>query len=473
MNDSAPDALSGDSTAVQENPFELQENPFELACQAARIGVWDWDLVSGAYDVSPLAREIQGFSHDEQVTLAKVRALCHPDDLAKTQAVLERALDPQVRSRERYIYRIQDPATGEIRWMRAHGVARFAEVHGKIQAVHYSGSIEDITDREKTRLALAESEARLRVALDAAQMAVWELDIGSDTLTPSVELNRLYGFPNNATPSADDFRACYAPGEAERLARAGAEVRARGESQIQTAVRHRFPDGSERVFMLRAALAPPDGSGRERAIGVVFDVTRQANQEDRLKAAARELRHRLMNMAALMGAIAGRTWPRDERYESFRGRLRALSASADLMFGTGCHSTPLGKLIEHVLEPFREADAGFAIDGPEVSLPEREVSGIAMVVHELATNALKYGALSVPGGQVRLTWTVTGNGRQVNLTWKEHGGPEVHPPESEGFGTFLLSRAALPLPHRVTLSYPADGVQARIALVLDETVDRP
>ena len=261
MNNAAPDA-----PGIQTAPVE--EDAYKLACLAARIGVWEWDLRSGRIYFSPLAREIQGFSPDEPVTLAKLRTLSHPDDVAETRAALDRALDPALRSRESYVYRIRCPATGEIRWMRAHGVARFAEVDGEIQAVHYSGSIEDITDQEKTRRALVESEARLRVALDAAQMAVWELDIGSDTLTPSAELNRLYGFAEDATPSANDFRARYAPGEGERLAKAGAEARARGETQIQTRVRHSFPDGAERVFMLRAALAPPDCSGRERAIGV-------------------------------------------------------------------------------------------------------------------------------------------------------------------------------------------------------------
>ncbi|WP_411976464.1 PAS domain-containing protein [Sulfitobacter faviae] len=257
----------------EERSEPRDSDPYQLACLAAGVGVWDWDLRSDEIYFSSLAREIQGLSQDEPATFATVRSLTHPDDAADMLAALEHALDPENRLQESYVYRITRPDTGELRWVRAHGVARFAEVEGKIQAVHYSGSIEDITEREEMRRALTESEARLRIALDAAQMAVWEIDLESDIVTSSVELNRLYGFPDDAKPAADDFRARYAPGEGERLAKAGAEARASGENKLQTQVRHLFPDGSERVFLLRAALAPVDHTGRERAIGVVFDIT--------------------------------------------------------------------------------------------------------------------------------------------------------------------------------------------------------
>ena len=170
-------------------------------------------------------------------------------------------------------------------------------------------------------------------------------------------------------------------------------------------------------------------------------------------------------MAALMGSIAGRTWSRDERYERFIGRLRALSASADLMFGGELRSITLKEVVEYVLAPFREDAAVFKLEGPEVFVADTDVSGLAMALHELATNAVKYGALSVPTGRVELNWELQADGRSVVLLWKEQGGPEVSPPEREGFGTFLLAKGALPPPHRVDLSYPADGLQARILLV--------
>ncbi|WP_411976482.1 sensor histidine kinase [Sulfitobacter faviae] len=451
----------------EERSEPRDSDPYQLACLAAGVGVWDWDLRSDEIYFSSLAREIQGLPPDEPATFATVRALTHPDDAAGMLAALERALDPENRSQENYVYRITRPDTGELRWVRAHGVARFAEVEGKIQAVHYSGSLEDITEREEMRRALAESEARLRIALDAAQMAVWEIDLESDIVTSSVELNRLYGFPDDAKPAADDFRARYAPGEGERLAKAGAEARASGENKLQTQVRHVFPDGSERVFLLRAALAPVDHTGRERAIGVVFDITEQARQEERIATVADELRHRLKNLAALMGAIAGRTWARDAHYESFMARLRAMSAATDLMFGKETRAIAVSELVDHVLAPFQDETCKIRIEGSPVPVPNKAISGLAMALHELATNAVKHGALSVPTGGIDVSWQSTADGA-LELHWKEHGGPPVTKPEHEGFGTQLLRRGALPPPHRVELCYLACGLEAHIHVAGDD-----
>ena len=449
---------AGEPAAAKET------DPYRIACLAAGIGVWDWDLRTDEFALSPLARQIQGLPQDGAVSFAAVRGLTHPDDVAAMRAALDRALDPEIRSRESYVYRIRRFDTGGLRCVRAHGVAQFAEIEGQVRAVHYSGSIEDITEREQTRHALAESEARLRIALDAAQMAVWELDIASDAVTSSVELNRLYGFPDDATPTADEFRSRYAPGEAERLAKAGAEARARGEAQLQSRLRHVFPDGTERVFVLRAALAPTDGRGRERAIGVVFDQTEQARQEQQVETAARELLHRLKNMASLIGAIAGRTWPRDERYESFLGRLRAMSAATDLMFGEEARALSMPDLVEHVLASFRDRAGSIELDGPSVLVPQAAVSGLAMALHELGTNAVKHGALSVPSGTVSISWQQGEADGALDLRWKERGGPRVAPPERQGFGTLLLRQGALPPPHRVELAFPADGLEARIGV---------
>jgi two-component sensor histidine kinase len=437
---------------------------YRLACLAAEIGVWDWELSSGTISLCPLARKVLGLPSEGPICLADIRALTHPDDAVEMRAALDRALDPEIRSRESYVYRIRRGDSGDIRWLRANGVATFGIVEGRTQAVHYSGSIEDITEREHMRRALVESEARLRVALDAARMAVWELDIESDTVAPSAELNRLYRFPEDARPSANDFRRRYAQGEAERLAQAGAEARRRGETQIQTAVRHVFPDGTERTFMLRAALAPADCTGRERAIGVVFDITDQARQEERVETLTHELRHRLKNMATLVAAIAAQTWPRDDRYEGFLGRVRALAAATDLMFGNETRSATVQELLESVLMPFRAAHEAIDIHGPQLPVPEPAISGLAMAFHELATNAVKHGALSVPDGRVSVNWHHRPDDGALCLRWTERGGPPVSPPDQEGFGTQLLRRGALPPPNEVKLLFEPGGLVACICV---------
>ncbi|KIQ71278.1 PAS domain S-box [Wenxinia marina DSM 24838] len=449
---------------MAEAPVRLER--LERAMRAAEIGVWDWDLVTDAFDYSPSARDIFGLPPEGRLSIEDIRALVHPEDSEATRAATGRVLDPLLRSTETYTYRIRRGDTGDRRWIRARGLAEFSGDGPDARAVRFTGTVEDITEAEETRRALAISEARLRIALDAAAMAVWDLDIESDTLVAGPELKRLYGFPEDSDPTPADLRATYAPGEAERLERENAEAMARGDTSIQTRVRHVLGDGTERVLTVRAALAPDDGSGRRRAIGVVFDVTDQVANEERLATIARELRHRMKNMVTMAGVLAGRTWPRDEAHATYVDRLRAMGASADLMFGAEDGlSVPLVDIVDRILAPFRRPGSdGIAMDGPDMTLPERTASGLAMVLHELGTNATKHGALSRNGGEVRVAWRETPRG--LRLHWTERGGPTVCPPAGDGFGMVLLRRAALPSPHEVSVTFDPAGLSATIDVVL-------
>jgi PAS domain S-box-containing protein len=436
------------------------------ACDAAGIGIWDWNLVTGGMDYCARARAICGFTEDAPVTLEMARAVTHPEDLPRTSEASRRALDPSLRADVTYTYRILRHDDGQVRWVRARGAARFAEAaDGEQQAVRYTGTIEDITDAELIRRALLESEARLRIAVDAARMAVWEVDLEANEVTPSPELNAMYGFPPDARPTIAEFRSRYAPGERERLERDAAEAARRGEDMLQTRVRHILPDGAEKVFLIRANLAPDDGTGRRRAIGVVFDVTDQVRQEDQLAATALELRHRLKNMASVTSVLAARTWPRDDKYRSFAGRLQAMTAAADLMFGRTSATVSLDAVVTRIVAPFEgDGPSRFVVSGlPDVDLPERQASGLAMVLHELCTNATKYGSLSVDGGQVMLAWEPGGDG-EVVLRWREVGGPPVMAPVREGFGSLLLRAGALAGQDRASVDFHPEGVGATIVL---------
>ena len=455
-----------------DQPRHLSELTKELdrlrrALSAAGLGIWDWDLVTGRMSYCARAREICGFPAEGPVTLEMARAVTHPDDLPRTWRESQDALDPEKRADVNYIYRVVRQNDGRTRWVRARGLAEFDGEGACQKAVRYTGTIEDVTEAEQLRRSAIESEARLRIAVDAAQMAVWELDLDTDEITPSAELNRLYGFAADARPSTDDFRSRYAPGERERLEQAGAEAVSRGETLLQSRVRHAFPDGSEKVFVVRASLAPEDGTGRKRAIGVVFDVTEQVRQERQLAVAAEELRHRLKNMASIVSVIAGRTWPQDERCRSFVGRVRAMTAAADLMFGRTTSSISVAEAVERALAPFcEEDDARLRIGAlPEAEIPEKTASGLAMVLYELGTNATKYGALSAQKGHVQLDAVIAPDGT-LQIEWVETGGPPPSEPERPGFGLLLLRHGALSPPDRVDLEFRPEGLRASIFVQL-------
>lgn len=441
---------------------------YELACRAAGIGVWELHVDEDRLVYCPIARSIFGFPEYGTITREMVYGVIHPDDADVVRAAASRALDPNLRSSETYSYRIRRFDTGELRWLVGHGIAYFDGDGPMGVAVLYAGSIRDVTERELTRQALARSEERLRLAVDAAEMAVWDLDLESGVVAQSPDLNRMLGFPEDAHPSLDELRSRYAPGERDRLEAEGAAATARGETSLQTRVNYVVPGKGEVTYVLRAALAEPaDGSPPgKRIIGVLFDATEQVRAEERLKTANGELRHRLKNMANLAGIFARQTWLGDPKLDTYLGRLRALAVSADLMFGTRDASLRLGDVVFQSLKPFMDDfQDRIVVDGPtDIILPDAHSTGIALVLHELATNAVKHGALSVKSGRVAVVWNV--ENANVQMKWTETKGPEVTAPASQGFGLGLLRRGALPPPSRVSLDFRAEGLVADLCISL-------
>ncbi len=439
---------------------------YQLACEAARIGVWELHVAEDRLVYSHLARSIFGFPAEGEVTREMVHRTIHPDDLEIVLAAARRAMDPAIRSNETYAYRISRRDTGELRFIRAHGIARFAE--GSDRAVLYAGSVRDVTEEELTRQALADSEERLRLAVDAAGMAVWDLDVASNTVAHSPGLNRILGFPEAAHPTVEDLQSRYAPGEQERLQAEGAAAQERGEAILQSRVRYEVPGKGEVTCVLRAATATSVSgeANPKRVIGVLYDVTEQARAEDRLKTLNDELRHRLKNVANLAGIFARQTWPADDARDSFLGRLRALSMSADLMFGSIEDALRMSTLLAPALEPFRSGGTDqFVLDGPDIALPGKVFGGLALLLHELATNAVKHGALSVETGQVSITWEKTDPG--LVLRWQETGGPPVSPPSTRGFGLKLIAGGALPPPHEVEVDFSPSGLTVLVKAYFD------
>lgn len=440
---------------------------YELACRAAGIGVWELHVAEDRLIYCPIARSIFGFPEKGPITREMVYGVMHPDDSGVVWAAARRALDPKVRSSESYSYRIRRFDTGETRYLVGNGIAFFNGKGPEAKPLLYAGSIRDATEQEITRRNLAASEERLRLAVDAAQMAVWDLDVETDVVAHSPDLNRMLGFPEDARPTAEELRSRYAPGERERLEAEGAAAAARGETSLQARVNYIVPGKGEVTYVLRAALAEQmeGGSSSKRVIGVLYDATEQARAEARLKTVNGELRHRLKNMANLAAIFARQTWAGDAKLDTYLGRIRALAMSADLMFGTRDAVLQLHDVIERSLRPFmNDFHDQITRDGPDLVLSDALFTGIALVLHELATNAIKHGALSSPSGRVELTWRV--DGQRLAMRWTERGGPRVEVPEGHGFGLNLLRKGAFSVPDAVRLDFRAEGLVAEMSLPL-------
>jgi two-component sensor histidine kinase len=188
-----------------------------------------------------------------------------------------------------------------------------------------------------------------------------------------------------------------------------------------------------------------------------------------------EARHRLKNLVTIIESLAkssrrkgdGENPELDAYARRFLGRLHALGTAADLVLAGQHVFVDTDALVRATLVPFMEEGANrFAIDGPKLSLSEATGGSLALAVHELATNAIKYGALSNATGKVSISWTVTpvSDGEDVVILWKETGGPPAIEPEKMGFGIRVIK--SVPARERggeVHIEYPADGLLCRIA----------
>lgn len=444
------------------NDIEAQKR-LELATEAAGIGIWEWDLLTNRMRYSPRARTIYGFAEQEEITLDRVRAGTHPEDLPRTSEIAKRARDPALKERIPYEYRVVWP-DGRIRWVLAFGHVIFEQNGQTERATKYVGTIQDITARKETESALEESSARLQLAIDAGQMAVWEFDAASETIASSPQLNRILGFADDATPTIQQIRAGYLPGEQQRLRMAAADA-VQGPSHLfQTEFGYQRPDGDKRWLLLRATFRmAPEGTPKS-VLGIVADITDRKAHEEHIQFIMRELSHRSKNLLAVVQSMVRFTARQSRTLEEFehelRGRLNALSTAHDILLKENWRGAPVREIVEAELRLFPAGEAQLSIEGPFVRLRAETAQNLAIAIHELATNAAKYGAWSVPDGRVEISWRYEGDGEKlVRLSWIERGVPDFKPPDRKGFGTMILSSVAQSSPKaEAGLQFGADGI---------------
>lgn len=260
-------------TPVVTNTYPSENDRLALAAEAAELGIWEWDIPSNTFIYSPRARAICGLPADGDVTYQDVVRLTHPEDFPYTSAQASRALDPGIRDKRPFEYRIVRP-DGALRWVRAHGYAVFADVEGSPRALRYIGTLEDITDRTSARRADQETARQVRLALEAARMAVWSLDLRNWTLTPSPEFNQLFGLPRDATPSLEDVEARYAPGVRQMLSERWHAALSTRSSRFE-ADYSILRAGAEAWIHVRCEISYTADGQPDRAVGIVTDITEQ------------------------------------------------------------------------------------------------------------------------------------------------------------------------------------------------------
>jgi two-component sensor histidine kinase len=221
-----------------------------------------------------------------------------------------------------------------------------------------------------------------------------------------------------------------------------------------------------------------EGEGEARKpvaiTGASRDITELVQATEAQKLLINELNHRVKNMLATVQSVAMQTQRStpDAFGERFEARLMALSRAHDLLTHRQWAGVGLRELLEQAVSPFAgEAHPTIRMDGPDHTLCARAALALAMVIHELATNATKYGALSVPSGHVDLEWSVAanGDGNLLSLHWTEKNGPPTEEPTRRGFGSRLIERSiAKDLGGNAELRFVSSGLECILAFPLAE-----
>jgi two-component sensor histidine kinase len=207
------------------------------------------------------------------------------------------------------------------------------------------------------------------------------------------------------------------------------------------------PDGTRSVIVPHPTPLHDASGTLIGAVNMLLDVTERKRSEERQKALIDELNHRVKNTLATVQSIAVQTLRGSgvaaNARDAFSARLLALSRTHDQLSRAGWESADFRSILGEVFAPYQsDGNAQVRLEGRSIRLPPQRALLLAMVMHELATNAAKYGALSVATGALKVTWNVTnGNGQRLVIEWQETGGPKVKPPQRRGFGSRLAERA--------------------------------
>lgn len=341
---------------------------------------------------------------------------------------------------------------------------------GSVEAV--AATIRDVTERTAHEDMARRNERRLRAIASASSSVIYRLD----PEWSRVQILVGPGVENPPPLSLAELRhARLHPDDQVRVARA--VDRAREETTVfEAEYRWLRGDGSYHWLASRVVPVRGDDGVVQEWVGATTDVDDRRQEEAHRRLLIDELNHRVKNTLAVVQSIAVQTLGGADGgpagVERFQARLLALAKAHDLLTASSWSGTWLRDVVETAISPgMGHGLERFRIDGPPVRLGPRPSLALSMALHELCTNALKYGSLSVPEGEIAIRWR-TGQGR-LRLEWRESGGPRVVAPTRRGFGTRLVERGlSHDLDGEVELAFEPAGVSCLIDVPLAEEAGR-
>lgn len=317
---------------------------------------------------------------------------------------------------------------------------------------------------------LLQSERRRSMALAAGQMGSWEWDREANQYFWDEGQYRIFGVdPSTFEVTTENIRKLIHPDDWLTLQVGLERLIVQGE-HYQSEFRVIRPGGEMRWCVGTAATSAAFSESGDRISGITIDITARKEAEERQGLLAREVDHRAKNALALVQSIIRLTKANDQQsyVTAVEGRIRALSKVHNVLAQSRWQGASLEGLVEEELAPYRTTDPERIVaTGPNIMLQPAAAQTLALALHELATNATKYGALSSDKGRLRLSWNVD-DGHLI-LRWSETGGPAVTEPKIHGFGSRIIrSSVERQLEGKLTLDWKVEGVYCQIEVACGE-----
>lgn len=453
---------------VQGEQLRRSEERLSLALGAAgMVGTWDWDLATGLIFADANFARIYAVDPADAALgapLTEYTRNFHPDDLPAFQVELDRLLRGE---QEQFSceYRVLQP-NGTYCCLLARG-RLIRNEHGA--PVRFAGASVDITESKLAEQRARESEDRYRQLTALVPGIIWEgQQDGSLTYLNDFWYRYTGQTPEEALPMG--WVQVVHPDDLPPLEAAWAHARRYGV-QYDTEARLRRHDGAYHWFLIRAVPLRDDHGQITGWLGNDIDIQERREAEEHQRLLTGELQHRVKNTLAMVQAIAAQTLrgatDLNEAREAFADRLVSLGRAHDILTQASWTAAPIVQVIQGALSV--HADAGtrrIRTGGPDVLLGAKSALSLALALHELATNATKYGALSNDTGVVDLRWHVVHESEAPRfcLTWSEQGGPPIlAPPTRRGFGSRLIERSfAAEVGGEVKLIYAVSGLVCRL-----------
>jgi PAS domain S-box-containing protein len=324
---------------------------------------------------------------------------------------------------------------------------------------------------------------RLALAVEATELGLWEWNARTGEIFWSERQKEIFGLPKNEPATYEFWLSAIHPEDRERVVGgvgALSDPRSGGGLHAEHRVVHRNGDVRWIVSRGRMLYEVVDGELRpSRLLGTIIDITDRRRDEEVRQLLVQELNHRVKNLFAMtsgMVALTARTAETPKQMAAaLRGRIEALARAHELIRPAITGSEPsdgetsVAGIVEAILAPHvnQGSPSQMTFEGPSLRIGPKAATILTLVLHELATNASKYGALSVPDGHLRITWI---KGAMLTLLWQEEKGPTISgPPKAEGFGSQLARRSVTDqLGGAIAYDWRPEGLQVRIDLPLSQ-----